>query len=284
MARAAAAGGAVAGVLVALFLVSCIQINTGGDGGSTGSRSGLGGASGDATRPDGSAGEAGTETVTGSAAGAMDATAKRAYPLRILTQSRANPVRAAVLDAIRKDSRMGAERGTRFVVRWLAVQNPWAMFQGETEGRDTPVEALLKNVDGRWVVLDLQKTNGRKITWARYPRVPRGVFGPASFSLAPRDPLLVLTNARGDSRRTAILDALRDELGPPPPTFVVRWLRVKSGYAYFMGDMAQYRMPIDAILIKRSWGWDVLEIQGEGDFPVSIPAKYSGRAPRVIFP
>lgn len=220
-------------------------------------------------------------TTAGSKGGSVKGTSL--YPLRILTQARFNPVRKEILDMLRSDPRMGSEKGTRFVVRWLAVQNPWAMFQGETEGRLTPVEALLRRVDGEWVVIDLQKTNGRKIKPADYPSAPPAVFGPAGFSLAPRDSLLILTNARGDPTRSAILDALRREFGISNK-FVVRWMRAKGGYAYVIAEVYPYQLPFDAILKKRSWGWEVLLAQGEGDFEKSIPLQYAGVAPRSIFP
>lgn len=286
--RWALAAGTPVVVAVAMTLSSCITIDTGARGSGAGAgRTGLAGGSTAATAGGSTATTATTATGTDVDAGTTDAggSGKAVYPLRILTQARANPVRKAVLDAIRTDPKMGSEQGSTFVVRWLAVQNPWAMFQGETSGRNTPVEALLKNVSGQWMVMDLQKTNGRKITAAVHPSVPRGVFGPASFSLAPRDPLLILTNARGNATRKAILDALRRRF-TPDTLFSVRWLRVKSGYAYIYGDAQTPggALPFDAILKKRSWGWDVLTIQGEGDFPASIPDQYDHIAPGAIFP
>jgi hypothetical protein len=206
----------------------------------------------------------------------------------ILTQRRGNALRTRILDTLRRDPRLGSERGTKFVVQWLAVQGHWAFFQGLTEVRLAPVEALLhSNTAGTWRVVEMAMTNGRKIAASRYASAPQAIWGPPSFSLAPRakasSDLLILTNARGNSTRSAILDSLRGEF-TPQTLFSVEWLRVKGGWAYFQGMTLPYNMPIDAILRHRSWGWEVVEVQGEGDFPVSIPDKYSGSAPNAIFP
>lgn len=206
--------------------------------------------------------------------------------LRILTQQRGDPVRTQILDTLRNDPQMGSERGGRFVVSWLALQDGWAMFQGETEGKNTPVEALLRKEGGGWTVVDFQTTNGTRISHARFPDAPGGVFGPA-FSLAPRavltDQLQILTNDRGNPTRTAILDALRTKF-TPDTKFSVQWLRAKGGWAYFTGVTKPNDMPLDAMLKHGPSGWRVLVVQGEGDFPESIPQMYAAEAPRSIFP
>ena len=247
-----------------------------------------GGATGTAGGESAADGQSADETQPGGDSSGGVTKPSNPAPFRILTQARSNPVRKLLLDTVRTDPQMGSERGAVFVVRWLAVQSPWAMFQGETEGKRTPVEALLKRVGDEWTVVDMQKTNGRKITHARYPSVPSRVFGPASFSLAKRtdpDDLQILTNARGNSTRNAILDALRGRF-TNDTVFVVSWLRVKSGWAYFQGDARTPggELPCDAMFKRRSWGWEVLVVQGEGDFPESIPEMYAAEAPGSIFP
>ena len=212
-------------------------------------------------------------------------------PFRILTQARGNAVRTQILDAIRNNDAMGGEQGQRFVVNWLAIQAPWGMFQGWTEDKGTPVEALINLKDGVWRVSKLERYQGTKITPGRFPSVPARVFGPASFSLnayrrpePAGDDLLILTNARGNTTRQAILDACRAEIGDASIKWVVKWLRVKNGWAYFIGETSPTQMPVDAILRRGSRGWAVLEMQGEGDFPQSIPQKWRGDAPDDIFP
>lgn len=233
-------------------------------------------------------GDAATEEPKDTSSGR--ATAKTG-PFRILTQARGNAVRAQILDAIRNDDRLGGEQGQRFVVNWLAIQAPWGMFQGWTEDKGTPVEALFDFRDGVWRVSELERFGGTKITPGRFQSVPARVFGPASFSLdeyrkpEPADSgLQILTNARGNATRQAILDACRAEIGDMSVKWVVKWLRVKNGWAYFIGETYGTQMPVDAILRRGSRGWAVLEMQGEGDFPQSIPQKWRGDAPDDIFP
>ena len=101
--------------------------------------------------------------------------------LIILTQRRGNTTRTAILDAVRYYSAMGAEKGARFVVLWMAKKGYWAMMQGRTENEGTKVEALLRwrPSEGRWRLIGFSTAGWRQVTAAGYPDAPREVFSGA---------------------------------------------------------------------------------------------------------
>lgn len=213
--------------------------------------------------------------------------------LVILTQRRGNPTRTAILDTLRYHTGLGSERGSLFVVLWLAKKGDWAMFQGRTEKNGTAVEALLtyNDASGAWRVVGFAKGGWKQIVAADYPQAPRAIFTgtrawPADTGGSRGSAFRNLTNRKGNSTRTAILDAIRANMGwtinGKKIVFTVRWLGVQGNWAYFVGEEYNVKLPLDVLLKKSGGSWNVIVTQGEGDFPQTIRQAHP-EAPRAIF-
>jgi hypothetical protein len=75
-----------------------------------------------------------------------------------------NPVRGAVLDALRAELRRFHHMDLLFVVDVLRVQNGWAWVETRPQSRDganhyEPVSALLRERDGSWSIIDIPCTD-----------------------------------------------------------------------------------------------------------------------------
>ncbi len=212
--------------------------------------------------------------------------------LVVLTQRRGNATRTAILDTLRYHTGMGSERGSLFVVLWLAKKGRWAMFQGRTEKNGTPVEALLTyNVtSGAWRVVGFAKGGWKQVVAGDYPQAPAAVFSGArawpaevgSSSGGFRN----LTNRKSSSTRAAILDAIRANMGwtinGKKIVFTVKWLGEQDGWAYFVGEEYNVKLPLDCLLRRSGGTWRVIVTQGEGDFPQTIRQAHP-EAPSAIF-
>lgn len=214
--------------------------------------------------------------------------------LLILTQRRGNAARTAILDTLRYHTSLGSEQGTRFVVLWLARKGRWAMFQGRTENEGTEVEALLRYnpASASWRAVGFAKGGWKQIVAGDYPQAPRAIFSGArawpeeTSGTSGSSGFRNLTNRKGDSTRSAVLDAIRANLGwsinGKKIIFTVKWMGVQGNWAYFRGEEYNVKLPLD-VLLKRSGGtWVVIETQGEGDFTQTIRQGHP-EAPSAIF-
>jgi len=240
------------------------------------------------------------ETTTTEATG-TDSTVETQLPppeeaqesqLVILTQRRGNATRTAILETLRYHTGMGSERGSLFVVLWLAKKGRWAMFQGRTERNGTPVEAVLtyNAASGAWRVVGFAKGGWKQVVRADYPQAPAAIFSgarawPAEVGSASGG-FRNLTNKKSSSTRAAILDAIRANMGwtinGKKIVFTVRWLGEQDGWAYFVGEEYNVKLPLDCLLRKSGGTWRVIVTQGEGDFPQTIRQAHP-EAPSAIF-
>lgn len=233
---------------------------------------------------------------------------------RTYTPAPGSPERKAILDALRERlrgdpapdrpefqyERIPEDIRILFQVGNLKVKDPWAWIEAQGKNYNVDLFALLMKKDGRWAVKGM--VNPRV-----FPCPDSGECIGINQSiykkfkeLFPAVPKEIFPEEHPESR--GILQALRGCIKTLPPesvVFIVRFLKVKDGWAWVETDPRGLEAgnfePIDALLRKEGGKWQVKNFRpccGDcEDDPYCAKGMYHKKllkmfptAPKEIFP
>lgn len=198
-----------------------------------------------------------------------------AFAEKPYTPSPGSPERKGILDALREELK-SVQKPTRpefqyertpedvkliFVVDYLKIKEPWAWVEVEGKNYSVEIYALLVKEDKKWTVKGMVEP---RVFSCPDPQecidIKHSVYNKFK-EIFPSAPVEIFPELHHERR--AILNALRESIKTVPPesvTFIVRYLKVKNGWAWIETDPRGFE-PIDALLHKEEDKWNVKDIR-----------------------